>query len=128
MTVITPFYAALLGIMGVALSLYVVRLRRRLKAATGDHGDVGLARAIRAHGNFSEYAPFGIVLMFAAEFAGALPWLLHTCGILLILGRMLHAAAFILGWRHLPLRVAGMFATLTSLVLASLAAATFSIV
>lgn len=125
---VTPIYAALIGVLAIALSVYVVRLRVRFLAASGDAGQKLLARAIRAHGNFSEYAPIGLILLFAAEFAGSSDWILHVVGAALVIGRILHALAFAWGWRHFQLRQAGMALTYASLGLSSLSAFIFSIV
>jgi uncharacterized membrane protein YecN with MAPEG domain len=58
------------------------------------HGDIEpLNRAIRAHGNATEYIPAALVgLVTLALFDPATPlWLLHAAGICLTAGRILHA-------------------------------------
>ncbi|GGF48943.1 membrane protein [Aliidongia dinghuensis] len=88
---ITPLYAALAAIILMALSFRVIRLRRSLAIGLGTGGDSALEQAVRAHGNFTEYAPIGLILLGSAELAGAAPGTLHAIGILLIVGRAAHA-------------------------------------
>ena len=52
---ITPVYAALLGLLFIALSVRVIRLRRSRKVAVGARGDEAIERAMRVHANFAEY-------------------------------------------------------------------------
>ena len=60
---ITPLYAGLLGLLYIALAYNVSRLRVGLKIAIGDGGNHQISRAIRAHANLTENAPFGLVLL-----------------------------------------------------------------
>ncbi len=89
---ITLLYAGLSGLLLLALSFQVVGLRRkhRVGLGTGQHPD--LERIMRVHGNFCEYVPLALLLLLVLELSGALsPWLLHGLGIILIVGRVLHA-------------------------------------
>jgi uncharacterized membrane protein YecN with MAPEG domain len=88
---VTMLYAALLGILLVMLSWGVskVRLRERVSLGAGDVSD--LESAIRAHGNFTEYVPFALVLLLLAESTATPFWLLHAMGGSLLAGRLLHA-------------------------------------
>ncbi len=92
MPLITSFYAGLLGLLALALAYLVVKNRRRAKVGLGAGGDAALERAIRVHGNFSEYAPLVLVLLGLAELSGAPVWLLHTCGAVFVAARVAHAA------------------------------------
>jgi uncharacterized protein len=88
---ITLFYAGLLALVLLALSMRVVVLRRRhgVGVGSGDHQDLGLA--VRAQANFCEYVPLGLLLLFLLEAAGTLsPALLHGLGVMLLAGRLLH--------------------------------------
>lgn len=88
---LTLFYAGLLGLILIGLSLQVVRLRRRLGVGIGSGNQPELERAIRAHANFCEYAPIGALLLLALEAsAAAPPVVLHLLGTALVLGRLLH--------------------------------------
>ena len=62
MLIVTSITAAVLTIIFIKLSLAVINLRRKNKVGLGSGGRDDLERAIRAQGNFAEYAPFGIVL------------------------------------------------------------------
>ena len=54
---ITSFYSALLALLFCALSLRTLLLRRKLRVAVGDAGNLQLLRAMRVHANFAEYVP-----------------------------------------------------------------------
>lgn len=94
---ITSLYAGLLGIFFVFLSFRVANLRKKLKVGLGDGGEKKLTKAIRAHGNFSEYALFIIVLMYFAEmqsiilFGTSTPIIIHIMGMILLFARGYHA-------------------------------------
>jgi hypothetical protein len=88
---ITAFYAGLLALVMLALAMRVIRLRWKLRVGLGDGGDKAMARAIRVHGNATEHVPIALILMLAAELDHASPMLLHVCGIVLVVSRVLHA-------------------------------------
>ncbi|MCB1358774.1 MAG: MAPEG family protein [Maritimibacter sp.] len=88
---ITPLYAALLALMSLALSYYVILGRARAHVSIGDGGDMGLATRIRRHGNFHENVPLSLILMLLAEAGGLGAAWLHAAGLLLLVGRALHA-------------------------------------
>lgn len=118
---ITPLYALPLTVMTIALSANVVRYRKSHRVSLGDGGQAELQNRIRAHGNLSEYAPLGIVLLLLAELAHAAPLALHLCGIALVLGRVLHAWALAAGGT-MAARAAGMVLTYLALLLSALVA------
>ena len=88
---ITAFYASLLALLFIALSFNVIRLRFKLKVGVGDGGEKSLIKAIRIHGNFSEYMPLALILLAGYELSGADSLWLHILGGVLFLGRVLHA-------------------------------------
>lgn len=89
---VTPLYAALCGLLLLALSLRVVRLRQKLQVSLGDGGQPELQAAIRAQGNFAEYAPMALLLLFLLELTRDAPvWALHLLGAALFLSRAIHA-------------------------------------
>ncbi len=118
---ITPFYAALLGLMLVALSVRVIGQRRRAKAALGDKGDKLLQRAIRAHANFVEYTPMALLLIALAEWQGGPGWLVHILAAALVIGRALHAWGISQEPERFIFRQAGMMLTFGVLIVAALA-------
>ena len=87
--IITAFYAGLLGLLYLVLSLRVVQLRRR-GISLGDGGDPRMTRVIRGHANFAEYVPLILVLMLILEMARTSLYVLHVLGIALVVGRVLH--------------------------------------
>lgn len=110
---ITSFYAGLFTLYFVRLAFAVIRLRRTNKVALGAGGSSALEGAIRAHGNFAEYVPLGLLLLGLCESHGVHPGLVATLGGVLALGRVLHARA--LQQAHLKLRVRGMVLTFGAL-------------
>lgn len=117
---ITPFYAGLLALFYVGLSLYVVHGRIKYKISLLDGGDKGMARRIRAHANFAEYIPFALILLFFVEYAGGAAWILHALGLSLFAGRLIHALAFGQIFKIPFGRQAGMVLTLTPMIIAAL--------
>jgi len=91
MVVITPLFAAIFGLMYVALSINVVRYRfgGRVSLGTGDNKN--LERAIRAHGNFMEYVPFAILLMWFIETLSLSASTVFWLGSILLIARVSHA-------------------------------------
>ena len=88
---ISGIYAGLCGVLLLLLSAQVVGLRRKFQVGIGSGGQEELQRAIRVQANFIEYTPITLVLLVLAELQGASPWLLHATGLLLVVGRALHA-------------------------------------
>lgn len=88
---ITTLYTCLLGIWIVALSAWVIWLRNLDKVGIGAGESKRLARAIRVHGNAVEYIPLALLLMLLLELNHGAVWLLHSFGIALLAGRLLHA-------------------------------------
>ncbi|WP_417584185.1 MAPEG family protein [Nitrincola sp.] len=113
---ITPLYAALLALLFVFLSFRIIRLRRALQVGLGDAGDKQLGRAIRVHANFAEYVPLGLLLVFFVEAQQAPFWWVHLLGLLLLLGRLLHAYGLGQVNETLIYRMIGMVMTFASVV------------
>jgi uncharacterized membrane protein YecN with MAPEG domain len=90
--IVTPIYAGLLALLFLVLSYRVILLRGH-GASLGDGGDPVLLRRIRAHGNFSEYVPFILLMMGILELSHFSTYLLHVLGITLVVARLLHAYA-----------------------------------
>lgn len=121
MTMITPFYAGILTIIYIALSVRVIGARRAAAVGLGDGGNRNVLRATRVHANFAEYVPLALVLMMLAELQSAPVWFLHVMGLALIGGRAIHAYG--LGQEPEPMRcrVIGMATTFTVLSTGALA-------
>lgn len=113
---VTPFYAALLGLVFFLLSVRTIKLRRQLKIAIGAGGNPTLHRAMRVHGNFAEYAPLSLLLLFMFELQGAHYLFVHLFGLCLLLGRLVHARGVSQDREDYRYRVAGMLMTFAALV------------
>lgn len=111
---ITSALAGAAAIMLVLLSLPVANHRRKNKLGTGDGGDERFLWKIRAHANFTEYTPIGLIAIGLVEAAGRPT--LETCSLAAILGagRVLHAIG--MGNNIIPARFLGMILTFTALL------------
>ena len=117
---IVPTYAAILGLLFVALSVRTFRLRRSLRVIVGDGGNPVMLRAMRVHANFAEYVPIGLLLIALAETQGAPAAGVHLACATLLVGRVAHAVGVGRVDEDFRFRVFGMGATLGVIVLASL--------
>ncbi|MBX3650053.1 MAG: MAPEG family protein [Burkholderiales bacterium] len=117
---VTPLYAAILGLIFVALSLQTIRLRRRHRVALGDGDQAPLRRAMRVHANFAEYVPLALLLMFFVERGGGSALRIHVLGIALLAGRLLHAWGVSQARENFRYRTTGMVLTFSVIISASL--------
>lgn len=118
---VTALYAGLLALLFVVLSIRVIAVRRGARISVGDGGDTTLLRRMRVHANFAEYVPMALILIGLAESLKTDPRLLHGLGVLLLVGRVVHATGMSLPKESLPMRVAGMVSTFTVLIGGALA-------
>jgi uncharacterized protein len=88
---ITGTYAVPLTLMLIALSTHVTMLRAKTRISLNDGGNPDLALRIRRHGNFIETVPMALIAMGIAEALGTAVLWMHGAGILLLLGRIIHA-------------------------------------
>ena len=86
--------AGLLGLLAVALTVHVGRMRTKKRIFLGDGGDRELTAAIRAHGNLLELTPLALILL----------WMMHgptghrvpdILAIILVVARFLHAGGML---------------------------------
>jgi uncharacterized membrane protein YecN with MAPEG domain len=108
----TALYIVLNAAIMVALAANVIRMRYRTRTRFGDSGNPEMLRAIRAHGNNTEYVP---IALLAHNLGAGLP-LIHAIGLPLTVGRVLHATGFLARGNETPtghsyLRMAGMILT-----------------
>jgi uncharacterized membrane protein YecN with MAPEG domain len=89
----TAIYAALLGLLGAALTINVILNRVRSGINAGDGGVPALAQAIRAHANFVEQAPIALIVLGLAEVSGARVLVVNILGVALIAARLASAYA-----------------------------------
>ena len=88
---ISALYIGVAALLYIGLAARIVTQRHASKTALGDGGDKELQKRIRAHGNFSEYAPLLLLMLAAIELQGAPAFAIHIFGILIIASRMAHA-------------------------------------
>lgn len=107
MNIDTPsvFYAALCGLLLVALSVQVVLARGRYRVGLGTGTEAGMQQAVRVQANFAEYVPLAVVLLVLSELSGLPTAAVHAAGIALVASRILHAW----GLSHSPGRSFGRF-------------------
>lgn len=115
--IITSLYAALLVILFIVLSARIIIYRRTARISLGHGEDETLLRRTRAQANCAEYAPFGILMMAIAETLSAHPALLHIMGVLLVIGRIIHAYGVGGPGMNFRWRTWGMVLTLMSLAI-----------
>ena len=116
---ITSFYAALLALLFVGLSVRTLLVRRKLRVAVGDAGNVELLRASRVHANFAEYVPLSILLLWFCEAQGAGAGVLHGAFASLVIARAAHAYGVSKVLEPFGFRVFGVAVTLALLILSS---------
>ena len=108
-------YAALLGILLIVLSLRVIALRGSpafIWFSFRNQGDISLQRAIRGHGNLTEYAPIFLILLYFVEKSGFDVAAVHWYGSVFVLGRLMHGVCFGFLENNMFLRVGGTILTL----------------
>ncbi len=113
---ITLTIAGAAALLNLWLSIRVSQLRLRHKVSIGAGGNERVETRMRAHANFTEYAPLFVLLLGLVELArGSATWL-WAVAIAFILGRLAHAFGMD---RPAPnaLRVGGMVLTYTPLVI-----------
>mgnify|MGYP001550457443 CR=1 FL=1 len=112
----SALYIAIAVFMQFALTMNVVRLRRRHKVAIGDGDYPELQRAIRMHGNFIETVPIALLCLSVYENVVMPPfWTVHALGMMLIISRLMHVIS--LKTRLPLLRVLGMVGTLLAMII-----------
>jgi uncharacterized membrane protein YecN with MAPEG domain len=104
---ITALYAAILGLLGAALTANVIINRVNARVDAGDGGVAGLAQAVRAQGNFVEQAPLALIVIALAEAAGARALVVQILGIALVVSRLASAFALNRSLGQSPLRQFG---------------------
>lgn len=118
----TAFYAAILGLIYVGLSSWVIGGRLTGNVLFGDGGQDALQRRIRSHANFMEYVPFAVGLIALYEAGdGAQAWVQGLL-IVLVIARILHPIGMFAGAntpRQFACRGGGIVATLVVMAVAA---------
>jgi len=120
MIIVTPLFAAIFGLIYMALSINIVRYRFGTNVLLGAGESRKLDRAIRAHGNFIEYVPFALLLMWFIETltlsANEVFWL----GSILLIARVSHAFGMYYPKQLFILRQVGALTTFGVIIKASI--------
>jgi hypothetical protein len=120
MMIVTAFYASLLAALYLVLSARVIGWRRVRRVELGHGEDAQLLRRMRVHANFAEYVPFAVLLMALAESMAPPRPLLHLVGIVLVVGRLMHAYGLSQTPHILRYRAGGMMLTMTAIGIAAM--------
>ena len=92
MLFVSPIYSGFLVVLIIFLAYRVTGYRRTEGIPIGDTGaSKAMKRAIRTHANSVENIPLGIILLMILELNNLTPWLLHSCGSVLLLSRFSYA-------------------------------------
>lgn len=115
-------YAALNALLMFGLALNVgLRRGAQSQLQPGDLGDAMLIRAIRAHGNFAEYAPLVLLLLLGVALLDGPALWLHALGGGFTAGRVFHAFGMMLDKHPNPVRFIGNLTTGLALLLGAAA-------
>ena len=114
---ITTSFAALFTIFYLFLSMRIGYLRgspvmKLIFKMDKKVTETKLERNVRAHGNFSEYVPLYLILLFLAEYLTIIQfkYLIMLC-IVFLYGRIAHAVCFAFFDYNPFLRISGMICT-----------------
>jgi uncharacterized membrane protein YecN with MAPEG domain len=89
--IISGLYVSLTAMLAIVLAYRVVRLRRLNKVGIGTGKHPELSIATRVHANLIENAPIAMVLLLISEVNAMPAILLHVCGTVWLVARLLHA-------------------------------------
>jgi len=87
---VTPLFAAILAVVYIWLSCRVIQRRLGKNISIGSAGDKDLEKAIRVHGNFGEYVPISLVLLWFLETIVYSSTLAFILGCVLVASRFAH--------------------------------------
>src|ERR1700693_564249 len=118
----TALYVVLNAAIMLALAINVIRMRYRTRTRFGDSGNAEMMRAVRAHGNNTEYVPVALILLILVHGLGGGLLLIHAIGLPLTVGRILHGLGFLdrrheTSTGHSYLRRLGMILTLLAILI-----------
>ena len=109
---LTSIAAVLNAAILAALTIKVIRMRRRDGVVLGDNGDRALTKAIRGQANAAEQMPIALILAILVELQGGPAGPLASALACFTLGRAMHALYFGRHGIHWRFRFYGMFLTL----------------
>ncbi len=99
--------------------------RRQLEKSEVDAG--ALQRKVRAHGNFAEYVPHGLLFVVVLELMQAQSWLIWLLGGSLTIARIAHAYGLINRYGPSISRATGFFLTWFVYIIGSMACLYYSV-
>ncbi|MEO0438978.1 MAG: MAPEG family protein [Pseudomonadota bacterium] len=108
---ITMAFAAIFGLLHIVFSLRVGGYRFKTGVSLGDGGDDVLLKRIRAHANFTENVPIGLVLILLNELAGLSSTFVVALASVFLLARVAHYFSIVINLPFL-VRPLGMIGTL----------------
>jgi uncharacterized membrane protein YecN with MAPEG domain len=120
----TAFYAALLALVYLGLSGWVMGSRVSGNVLFGDGGDESMLKRVRAHANFSEYVPLALILVGLLEAGGGGHFLVQGLLLALLVGRILHPIGMFAppnSPRQFACRGGGILLTMATLAIAAIA-------
>lgn len=117
---ITPLFAAIFALFYLYLSFGVIRYRFKDKISLGDGGSRDLQVATRVHGNFIEYVPLALILLWFIELVLYDSRLAYALGLVLLISRVLHVIGMHRPRDFLICRQIGTLGTFAVLLLAAL--------
>ncbi|MGU3286644.1 MAPEG family protein [Methylobacterium sp. WL18] len=120
----TAFYAALLALVYLGLSGWVMGSRVSDNVLLGDGGDASLLKRVRTHANFSEYVPLALILVALLEAGGGGHGLVQGLLLALLVGRILHPIGMFAAPntpRQFACRGGGILLTMATIAIAAIA-------
>ena len=115
--------ASILSFLYLYLSFVVISFRRSQRVSLLTNDDQAFIKAVRAHANFSEYVPITLILFALSIYLNIHISIFLLLAVVFVLGRILHAAAFINAKnhkQHFKTRFWGMTATFAVIFASSL--------
>ena len=88
---LTLLYAAVFGLMSIAVSAPAGLLRGKTGISVGDGGNPDMLLAMRRHGNFVEYVPLALIIIALMEMNRAPDYAIHSLAGTLVVARAAHA-------------------------------------
>ena len=116
----TLIFAAIFGILHVVFTLRVGAYRFSSKISLGDGGDKELRNRTRAHGNFIENAPMGLLLLLLNELNGLGQDALLALGSVFLAARLLHYVMIVSRSLSIILRPISMLGTLGVILISAI--------
>lgn len=121
-------YIAINAALSVSLGILVTRMRRKeqISVLYGDNNK-NMIKAIRAHGNNTEYVPIALLILLGLGTLSAPTWIIHSFGFILTAARLAHARGLYVSLGVTKYRLFGQAGTWASIVFGAVALAYYAI-